>query len=225
MNDALRETLLTRYPVLGKLRPERLSRIVDTLQPMLVASDTILLDAHQPCLGLPLVFEGAIRIVKEEAAGRQLLLYRVFPGEICILTTSCLLGQADFNARAISEGPVTLAVLPYALFDELLAEPVFRNFVFSLFSERLADLMQLVEEVAFRKLDQRLAMVLLGKGTMIRVTHQELADELGCSREVVSRLLKRFSDQGMVRLGRERIELADRGALHRLARQTPVGAV
>lgn len=217
MSGVEQSALIARYPVLGKLRPERLARAGSLLQPVQVPAGTVLLDASQPCMGLPLILEGAVRISKIESTGRELLLYRVLPGELCILTTSCLLGHADFNARATSEGHVTLSLLPRAVFEELLDDPVFRGFVFSLFADRLVDLMQLVEDVAFRKLDQRLAAVLLGRGSTALATHQELADELGCVREAVSRLLKRFSEQGIVRPGREKIELLDRAALRRIA--------
>jgi CRP/FNR family transcriptional regulator len=102
----------------------------------------------------------------------------------------------------------------------MLGEPAFRGFIFSLFSERLAELMQLVEEVAFHKLDQRLAALLLGKGRVVHISHQQLADELGSVREMVSRLLKRFEDQSLVRLGREQVEVLDPAGLRRAASVT-----
>ena len=94
---------------------------------------------------------------------------------------------------------------------------MFRDFVFHLFSERIADLMQLIEAVAFQRLDQRLAALLLGHGRVLQITHQQLADELGSVREIVSRLLKGFAAQQLVRLGREQIEIIDAAALRRLA--------
>jgi len=99
----------------------------------------------------------------------------------------------------------------------MLTEPAFRAFVFSLFSERMAELMQLVEEVAFQKLDQRLAALLLGKGRVVHASHQQLADELGSVREMASRLLKRFEEQGLLRLGREKVEVPDPAGLRRAA--------
>ena len=96
-------------------------------------------------------------------------------------------------------------------------EAAFRDFIFQLFSERIADLMQLIEEVAFRKLDQRLAALLLGKGRVLHVTHQQLADELGSVREIVSRLLKSFAEQGLVKLAREQVEIIDPSGLRRMA--------
>ncbi len=108
-------------------------------------------------------------------------------------------------------------VVPTDDFQALLGEQAFRDFVFQLFSERIADLMQLIEEVAFRKLDQRLAALLLGKGQRLHTTHQQLADELGSVREIVSRLLKGLAEQGLVALSREQVEILDPAGLRRLA--------
>lgn len=214
------EDLVALYPVLAKLPAGMLPRVYEALQTLSVPSGTAVFDERQPCRGFPFVLAGAIRVAKVSAGGRELPLYRVMAGESCIISSSCLLGHADYNARGVAEGPTTLALLPRELFDEMLAEPAFRDFVFALFSERMAELMQLVEEVAFRKLDQRLAALLLGKGRTVHATHQQLADELGSVREMVSRLLKGFAEQGLVRLGREQVELLDPAGLRRIASVT-----
>ena len=214
------EPLVALYPVLAKLPSGLLRRICDTLQILSIPSGTVVFDEHQACRGFPFVLGGAIRVAKLSAGGRELPLYRVLAGESCIITSSCLLGHADYNARGVAEGPTTLALLSRELFNEMLAEQVFRDFVFSLFSERMAELMQLVEEVAFRKLDQRLAALLLGKGRVVHTTHQQLADELGSVREMVSRLLKGFAEQGLVRLGREQVEVLDPAGLRKVASVT-----
>jgi CRP/FNR family transcriptional regulator, anaerobic regulatory protein len=210
-------SLLDLYPVLLDLRKPLLARLVAETQQMAVPARTVLFDERQPCQGFPFVLAGSIRVVKLAANGRELPLYKVLPGESCIITSSCLLGHADYNARGVTENETTLALLPRALFDEMLLETAFRDFVFDLFAERIAELMQLVEEVAFRKLDQRLANLLLGKGRRLHTTHQQLADELGSVREMVSRLLKGFADQGLVRLAREQIEILDPAGLRRIA--------
>jgi CRP/FNR family transcriptional regulator len=213
-------TLVDLYPVLSELPAGLQRRIADSLQTLSLAQGTVVFDERQPCSGFPFILDGAIRVSKVSSGGRELPLYRVVAGESCIITSSFLLGHADYNARGVTEGATTLALLPRALFDEVLAEPAFRDFVFALFSERMAELMQLVEEVAFRKLDQRLAALLLGKGRMLRTTHQQLADELGSVREMVSRLLKGFAEQGLVRLGREQVEVLDPAGLRRMASVT-----
>lgn len=207
----------TLYPVLAELPAELRTRLLAQMQIMTLVKGTVVFDERQPCQGFPFVLEGAIRVVKAAPNGRELPLYRVLPGESCVITSSCLLGHTDYNARGTTLAPTLLAFLPRALFDELLAEPAFRSFVFNLFAERMADLMQLIEEVAFRKLDQRLANLLLGKGRVVQTTHQQLADELGSVREIVSRLLKGFADQDLVRLGREQVEILDPARLRDIA--------
>lgn len=208
------------YPVLAQLPVDLAQRVVAGAQVTTVPGGTVLFDERQPCQGFPFVLRGGIRVAKPAANGRELPLYRVLPGESCIITSSCLLGHTDYNARGITEAETDLVLMPRPLFDELMGQPPFRDFVFHLFSERIADLMQLVEEVAFRKLDQRLADLLLGKGQRVHATHQQLADELGSVREMVSRLLKGFAEQGLVRLGREQVDILDPAGLRRVSRGT-----
>lgn len=209
--------LVDRYPVLTELPPTVRDAVIPRLQAIQVPAGTVLFDDHQACEGFPFVVRGSIRVIKASASGRELPLYRVAPGETCVISSSCLLGHEDYNARGIAETDTELVLLPKAVFDELLAEPAFRSFVFHLFADRIADLMQLIEEVAFHKLDQRLAALLLGKGRLLHTTHQHLADELGSVREIVSRLLKGFAAQGLVKLSREQIEIVDAAGLRRVA--------
>ncbi len=205
------------YPVIGGLPAAARERVTRSARWMQVPAGTLLFDDHQACEGFPFVVEGSIRVSKCAPSGRELPLYRVGAGETCIISSSCLLGHEDYNARGVTESDTLLMLLPKETFDGLLAEPAFRDFVFHLFADRIADLMQLIDEVAFRKLDQRLAALLLGKGHTLRVTHQHLADELGSVREIVSRLLKGFADQGLVKLSREQIEILDAAGLRRVA--------
>lgn len=183
-----------------------------------VPAGTVMFDEANACQAFPMLLSGSIRVVKNAPSGRELQLYRVVPGESCILSSSCMLGSAPYTARGIAESDVTLVGLPEPVFNRLLAEhPPFRNYVFGLFAERITDLLELVEAVAFQRLDQRLAALLLGKGKVVRTTHQALADELGSVREIVSRLLKSFAEQGMVSVGREQIEIVDAAKLRRVA--------
>ncbi|MGB8883808.1 MAG: helix-turn-helix domain-containing protein, partial [Azonexus sp.] len=108
---------------------------------------------------------------------------------------------------------------PAPVFGQLMLDHTpFRDFVFHLFAERIGELMQLVEEVAFARLDQRLAKLLVARNdTTLNITHQQLADELGSVREIVSRLLKGFAAQGLVSLGREQLTITDRARLQEIA--------
>ena len=205
------------YPVLAGLPADALAQLVQAAQRIELPAGTTVFDEHQACQGFPFVLRGGIRVVKAAPNGRELPLYRVTPGETCVITSSCLLGHTDYNARGIAEEETEILLLPLDAFAALLANETFRAFVFQLFSDRIADLMQLIEEVAFHKLDQRLAALLLGRGRLVHATHQQLADELGSVREIVSRLLKGLAAQGLVTLGREQIEILDAAGLRRLA--------
>lgn len=213
------EKIEKMYPALAGLPAGRLAQLLTHWQAIQLPAGTQVFAEHQPCQGFPLLLDGSIKVVKQAPNGRELMLYRVAPGGSCIITSSCLLGGTDYNARGIAETPLTLLIMPAPAFAALLAEhPPFRDFVFHLFAERIAELMQLVEEVAFARLDQRLAKLLLARNeTTINATHQQLADELGSVREIVSRLLKGFAAQGLVTLGREQITLTDSVGLQKLA--------
>ncbi|HOY00369.1 Crp/Fnr family transcriptional regulator [Zoogloea sp.] len=211
------DALIALYPILATLTARTRQRLEARAQFLELPAGTTVFDERQACRGFPFVISGSIRVVKAAPNGRELPLYRVTPGETCIISSACLLGQAPYNARGVTEADTTLLVVPNEDFQALLGEQAFRDFVFQLFSERIADLMQLIEEVAFRKLDQRLAALLLGKGQRLHTTHQQLADELGSVREIVSRLLKGLAEQGLVALSREQIEILDPAGLRRLA--------
>ena len=212
------DKLLALYPALGSLAQSEMAALCKADVLVNLAEGSELFAERQPCRGFPLLISGTIKVVKTTPAGREMLLYRVEPGGSCVITTSCLLGHTPYTARGIAETPLQMLILPTSLFATLIADYApFRDFVFHLLADRIAELMQLVEEVAFHRLDQRLAKLLLGKPEPIQATHQALADELGSVREIVSRLLKGFAAQGLVVLGRERISLLDREGLKQVA--------
>ncbi len=218
LNNATQARLLQSYPVLRDVPTTELESLLSQALSMQLPAGTIVFDENQPCQGFPLIISGSVRVIKTAANGRELQLYRVACGESCILTSSCLLGHSLYHARGIAEDDVEMIVLSAKAFRALLeGHPPFRDYIFGLFSERLTDLMQLVTAVAFQKLDQRLATLLIAKPNPIHITHQALADELGSVREIVSRLLKNFSEQGWVKLGREQIELIDAEALKKFS--------
>jgi CRP/FNR family transcriptional regulator len=211
--------LCTLFPALANAAPSTLERILVHGIHRKVRAGTVLFDAHTPCAGFPLVLSGTVKVLQRYPNGRELPLYRVHPGESCLLSGSCLLGHSDYTATGIAETTVELLILPPADFHALVAsDEAFRTHVFNLFGERLATLLSLVEAIAYQKLDQRLAALLLAKGDPVHATHQALADELGSVREIVSRLLRMFEDKGWVDLARERIRIVDRASLTAMAR-------
>ncbi|MBK8062950.1 MAG: Crp/Fnr family transcriptional regulator [Betaproteobacteria bacterium] len=210
--------LTSLYPTLGSLPELKLREFVDRCQTLRVPAGTRMFDDHTPCQAFPMLLEGSIRVAKASASGRELLLYRVLPSEACVLTSSCLLGRHDYSARGTVEQDALLLAVPQPAFFHLVdTHPPFREYIFALFAERITELMELVEAVAFRRLDQRLAALLLGKGREVHATHQQLAEELGSVREIVTRLLKHFAEDGLVGLGRERVEILDPAGLRRIA--------
>lgn len=211
-------SLLALYPALDHLPEGRLEQLLKQL-PVHIPAGSLVFTEQQPCQGFPLILSGCIKVQKISANGREILLYRVEPGGSCIITSSCLLGHSPYSAQGVAETDLTLLPLPMGLFETMLAEHApFREFVFHLFANRIAELMTLVEEVAFSRLDQRLAKLLLGRGErVIHATHQQLAEELGSVREIISRLLKGFAAQGWLTLGREQIVIVDQGGLESLA--------
>jgi CRP/FNR family transcriptional regulator len=216
--SALVDELVALYPVLGESPPPGWREDLAALGPALqVPPGAVLFDEGAPCRGFPLVLSGEVRVARGAPQGRALELYRVQAGEVCVVSASCLFGQADLAAHGATVQPTRLVLLPPGLFMRWCDHEPFRRFVFGVFASRLADLIALTEAVAFQRLDQRLAAALLGHGGTLHITHQQLADELGTVREMVTRLLRRFEREGWVRLGRERIELLDAVALRRLA--------
>jgi len=210
----VRDLLLQRFPLFAQLPAERLRKLLAGSETRRVPAGGVLFDADQPCRGFPLVLEGAVRVSMNSPQGREILLYRVDPGQGCILSGGCLLGHSDYAARGVADEDVTLLNLPPEAFNALLLEhEPFRRFVFAMYGERLAEVMTLVEEVAFRRLDERLAQLLVHRGPLIEATHQKLADELGSVREIVSRLLRSFESRGWVKLERERVTVLDPKAL------------
>jgi CRP/FNR family transcriptional regulator len=182
-----------------------------------VPAGTTLFAPGNPCTGFPLVIEGTVRVGKTTPRGREILLYRVEPGESCILSSGCLLGHSDYSASGVAETDVTLFHVPPNLFQELLlASTAFREFVFGMLGARLSEVMELVEEIAFSRVDERLARLLIHRGPVVSASHQALADELGSAREVISRLLGGFEARGWVRLERERVTVTDPKSLSAL---------
>lgn len=218
------DSLTATFPALEAITDRPVRELLAAAHTVEVPSGTPLFRDGGPCESYLLVQEGTVRVHKIAANGREIVLYRVGQGETCILTTSCLLARRNYPATGIAETDVRGVAIPAGVFRNALStSDRFREFVFAEYGRRIADLIVLVEEVAFGRLDVRLAQRLLahctGPEPSVRTTHQDLAAELGTAREVVSRQLKEFERRGWVGLHRGRIELIDRPSLQALARQ------
>lgn len=220
--------------------PEELLQQLAQLPVMELPAGTPVFDRDGRCAGFPLLLSGSVRVFRPFANGRSIELYRVTRSEICILSLSCLLGNESYPACGVTAETTRMVVMSPAMFDNWMASAApFRNAMFRKLGERLVNVMMLLEEVVTMRLDARLAASLLahleanggenggkssgedGGDTAIRLTHQQLADELGTVREMVSRVLDDFARQGMVALGRGRIDVADATRLRKLADTRP----
>lgn len=214
------ETLswLTSFPALLTLEDsartllEKHSRIVEA------PIGTIGYSEGMPCNAYVMRLEGKSRVYKLSTSGREILLYRVAAGETCVLTTTCLLGRSDYPASTIVEEPIRDVIVPSHIFHQLMIDSaVFRRFVMENYGALISDLIVLLDEIAFHSIDIRLAKLLLdGNSAKLNRTHQQIADELGSAREVVSRQLKRFENKGWVTLGRGYVEVVNKEALKKI---------
>jgi CRP/FNR family transcriptional regulator len=204
------------YPALADVKPS-LQDLGLSVGPMEVPAGTVLFDENAPCKGFPLVLDGEVKVSRHSGDGRSLELYRVVPGELCLVSSACLFRSTPLSAQGITTKPTRLLLIPPPVFNQWLTSTPFRDTVLGLFAERMADLTGLIDAVAFHKLDQRLAAALLGRGQDLLLTHQTLADELGTVREIITRLLRRFEREGWVELARERIHISNSAALRALA--------
>ena len=162
---------------------------------------------------------GQSRVYKMSASGREILLYRVNAGETCVITTTCLLGNSNYPASTIVEEAIRDVIIPAVVFNQMMIDSkVFRTFVMANYGALISDLIVLLDEVAFHTLDARLAKLLLDAGTNnVARTHQQIADELGTAREVVSRQLKRFEQKHWISMGRGQVDIQDRAQLLKIA--------
>ncbi len=166
---------------------------------------------------IALLISGVVRVYKIGETGREITLYRFGNGESCILTANAILSQKTFPAVATVEKDAEAVMIPADTFRHWVSRyDLWRDFVFELLSERLSSVMAIVDEVAFRRMDARVASFLLTRSRIknpIQITHQEIAAELGSSREVISRLLEDFAERGLIRSARGEVEVLDAAGL------------
>jgi CRP/FNR family transcriptional regulator len=166
---------------------------------------------------IALLLSGVVRVYKIGETGREITLYRFGPGESCVLTANAILSQQSFPALATAEEDTEAIMIPAETFRAWIGRSaLWRDFVFDLMAQRISSMLAVVDEVTFRRMDSRLAAFLVERcreENPVRITHQEIAAELGSSREVISRILADFAAHGRVRLGRGTIEVLDSAAL------------
>ena len=177
-----------------------------------IKADDWMLDIGDPILYMPLLLKGQLRVLREDAEGHELLIYYIRSGETCAMSLLCCSGNAVSNVRAVAEEDSELLLLPIQIIDEWTTKyPSFKSFILKTYQKRFEELLNTIDSIAFHNLDDRLSQLLKQKsekeGSELKTTHQELANQLNSSREVISRLLKQMERKGKIQMGRNKITL------------------
>lgn len=207
--------ILSKFSFFTKSSESFRTEVLEVAQPARLPAGSFYVREGDMCSNLALVGDGVIRVFKVGETGREITLYNVYSGEVCLLNVSCLLSGLPSPASARVESDVEALVVPAPVFQKWMAtSATVREYIFGVVASRFAAVTSLIEEVAFRKMDQRLSAYLAQRfgsdGSAQReltITHEQIAADLGTAREVVSRLLKELERQNVVRLQRGRIIL------------------
>ncbi|TNE73066.1 Crp/Fnr family transcriptional regulator [bacterium] len=200
---------------LPKINPKFLQRLKEEGTVKHVPSDTVLLMEQSMIRVIPVLLSGTIRVSRTDAQGKELLIYYIRPGESCIMSVLGGLHHEKSKIRAVVEEEAELLLIPTEKANEWVKTyPEWTDYILSLYQKRFDELLNVVNSIAFQRLDDRLLALLkqkaeLQKKNELNITHQQLADDLGSTREVVSRLLKQMENQGLVALARNKITLSN----------------
>lgn len=216
------EEWVERFPGLARLEPTAKKSLLTRSQIIDVPEGTMVFGPGKSPENMLFLLDGTVRVQQVSDTGHEIVLYRIQAGQSCVLTTACLLAYKDYSAEGIAETAVQAAAVPRDAFDELVAtSKSFRDFVFAAFSKRITDLFLMIDEVAFQRLDVRLADKLIALSDhkdKIMTTHQKLSVELGTAREVISRQLQEFQRRGWIEQERGSVTLIDKARIEDLAR-------
>ena len=177
-----------------------------------LVKDDVLIFPGEVLVFVPIVLTGALRIVREDEEGREVFLYHLYPFETCAMAVNCCQSKKKSMIKAIAEDETEVLLVPNDLIDQLFKYPEWKSFINNTYSNRFAELIEVVDLIAFNSLDKKILNYLERKKealhtSVLLITHQQIATELNTHREVVSRLLRTMQERGIVKLGRNTVEL------------------
>ena len=215
--------LNTWIPGWGQLTPAQQTRLPDAARPRALPAGAPIHNGDADCVGLLLVKSGRLRVFILSEDGREITLYRLLPGEICLFSASCMMPQIAFAVTVTAEAPSEVLVLPPDVYKAVMAESApLANFTNELIAARFSDVMWLIEQILWKSFDRRLAAFLLAEAKLehsatLHLTHEAIANHMGTAREVVTRMLRYFQGEGWVKLARGTLQLTDEPSLRALA--------
>ena len=210
-------------PFFPKLSPRQQQLLLDSLEPMEAKAGTVVHNGHLDCLGLLIIQSGQLRVYALSSEGREVTLYRLFDRDICLFSASCVMPDIQFEVVVEAEKDTKLWVIPSCLFKELMEESAaVANYANQLISSRFSEVMWLMEQIMWKSFDKRLAAFLLEESALeetsvLKITHETIANHLGTAREVVTRMLRYFQSEGMVKLARGTVEICEERRLQELS--------
>jgi CRP/FNR family transcriptional regulator len=216
--------LETYFPVWDKLTPAQRETLQSAAVFRSAPRGTLLHNGSADCVGLFIVRSGQLRAFILSEEGKEITLYRLFERDVCLFSASCMLHSLQFDVSIEAERDTELWVIPTDVYRQLMDTSLaVANYTNQLMASRLSEVMWLVEQILWKSFDKRLAAFLLAEsalagGETLSITHEKIAAHLGTAREVVTRMLRYFQDEGMVRLSRGAVELTDRRRLQALAK-------
>lgn len=215
--------LSTHFPIWDKLTPAQQKIISQSSQSRSVPRGTVLHNGSVDCLGLLLILSGQLRAYIISDEGREITLYRLFERDVCIFSASCVMSNIQFEVIIEAEKDSDVIVLPPHIYKKLMEESaVVANFSNQIMGSRFTEIMWLIEQIMWKSFDKRLAAFLVEESILdntdaLKITHEKIANHLGTAREVVTRMLRYFQSEGLVKLSRGIIELTDKKRLEEIS--------
>lgn len=211
------------FPVIRKLSKEQQKRIQEAVTEKSVEKGTVLHDGAADCTGLLVVQSGMLRAYILSEEGREITLYRLFERDVCLFSASCMMSGIQFEVTIEAEKDTRVWVIPTKVWKQLNEESaVLANYTNELMADRFTNVMWLIEQIMWKSFDKRLAEFLLEEASvegtsLLKITHEVIGNHLGTAREVVTRMLRYFQSEGMVKLSRGMVEITDIAGLEEVA--------
>lgn len=211
------------FPIWDKLAPAQQQRLLSAASPRRAPKGMVLHNGSADCVGLLVIREGRLRAFMRSEDGKEVTLYRLFERDICLFSAPCMMPSLQFDVVIEAETEAEMWVIPAGLYQELMRESAaVANYTNELMAARLSEIMWRMDQILFKRFDSRLADFLLEESQIeqsdtLAITHEKIAAHMGSAREVVTRMLKYFQSEGLVRLSRGAVQLLDTKRLGELA--------